>query len=59
MKDIKKYNVLPVGKMYYVAVTHDLAYVAVPYIKMKILAIPCAFKFYSITIMLVNYLMTN
>lgn len=31
-KDIKKYNVLPVGKMYYVAVTHDLAYVAVPYI---------------------------
>ena len=32
MKDIKKYNVLPVGKMYYVAVTHDLAYVAVPYI---------------------------
>ena len=32
MKDIKKYNVLPVGKMYYVAVTNDLAYVAVPYI---------------------------
>ena len=32
MKDIKKYNVLPVGKIYYVAVTHDLAYVAVPYI---------------------------
>ena len=31
-KDIKKYNVLSVGKMYYVAVTHDLAYVAVPYI---------------------------